>query len=110
MLGVPENIMGQSRFYHAAQVHHTDAVAHVADNTQIMGDKKIGKFEFALQLFKQIKNLSLYRDIQRGSRFVKDQQLGVQNQSPGQGDALALSAGKLMGVAIHMFDAEPDSF
>ena len=70
MLGLSENIMGQSRFHHASQIHHTDAVAHVSDHTQIVGNKQIGQVEFTLQFFEQVKNLSLNGNIQRRGRFV----------------------------------------
>src|SRR5262245_39068140 len=46
--------------------------------------------------------------VQSGSRLVADDQLGVVDESAGDGDALLLAAGKHVGPMMHAF-AETDS-
>jgi tryptophanyl-tRNA synthetase len=53
-----------------------------------------------LQADDQVQHLRLHRDIQRRNRFVRDQELRVQRQSPGDADALTLATGKLVRIAM----------
>ena len=72
-----------------------------------MGDEQIGQAHFVLQLVKHIDDLSLDGDIQCRNRLVADNELRVQCESPSDADALALTAGKLVGIAGSMFTVEP---
>ena len=51
-----------------------------------------------LQLLEQVKDLALDGDIERGRRFVGDQQLRVAGERHGDHDALAHAAGKLVRI------------
>ncbi len=63
-----------------------------------------------MQFFEQIQDLGLDRNIEGGSGFIQYQQLRFQNQRPRQRDALALSTGEFVGVAIHMLNTKTDAF
>ena len=52
-----------------------------------------------LELLKHIDDLGLDGDVQRGDGLVADDEVRVDRQGPGDADALALAAGKLVGVA-----------
>ena len=61
-----------------------------------------------LQLGEQLDHLRLDRDVERGDRLVGDDQLGLERQRPGDGDALALAAGELVRVALGVLGREAD--
>ena len=71
-----EYVDGSPHFYNSAKVHDCDAVTHVADHRKIMGDQKERKGEFSLQFLEKVDNLSLDGEVQRGNRFIGDNQTG----------------------------------
>src|SRR4029453_17191599 len=73
-----------------------------------MCDEQIGKMMLALQVDQQIDHLGLDRYIKRRYRLVAHDQAGVQRQGAGDADALALAAGELMRVVLHLIRPEPD--
>ena len=56
----------------------------------------------------QIEHLRLDRNIQRGNRFVADDQLRIQRQRAGDADALPLPAGELVRIAVGEIRVQPD--
>ncbi len=54
--------------------------------------------ELVLQVAHQVEDLRLHRDIERGSRLVADNELGLGCQRAGDRNALALPAGKFVRV------------
>ena len=78
------------------------------DNRQIMRNEQVRQPEFLLQVFEQIQNLRLNRNIQRGDRLVADDQLRLERERPGNADALPLPARKLVGVAVYIAAGEAD--
>ena len=48
---------------------------------------------------KQLEDLRLHGDVERGGRLVGDQEIGLVGQRHGDHDALALAAGQLMRIA-----------
>ena len=65
---------------------------------QIVSDEKVGQPQGRLELLQQVDDLGLDRDVQRADRLVADDEIGLAGQRPGNGNTLALAAGKLMGV------------
>jgi hypothetical protein len=49
--------------------------------------------------FKQLDDLRLHRDVERGGRLVGDEQIGLVGERHGDHHALALAAGQLMRIA-----------
>jgi hypothetical protein len=47
------------------QVHHGDPTADVTNHAQIVSNEQVGKAKLVLQVFKQVDNLRLDRDIKR---------------------------------------------
>lgn len=93
-----------------SQVHYPYTIRYVADNAQVVADKKIRKVERILQVFQEIDDLALNTDIQSADRLISYDEPRVQGQSTSNDDTLTLSAGKLVGVPISMvrFKAAPD--
>ena len=82
------------------EVHHADAVGEVLDHRQVVGDEQDGDARLLAQLPQQVDDLRLYGHVQRRHRLVGDDQLGLHDDGPGHADALALSAGELVGIAV----------
>ena len=87
------------QLHQIAQVHHADAVGHIGNHVQIVGDKQVGQAELLAQIQQQVQHLGLDGDVQSGDGLVADHKVRVQNQGDGNGHTLALAAGKLVGPA-----------
>ena len=61
-----------------------------------------------LQVAQQVDDRDLYRAVQRRSRLVQQQEFRFEHQGAGDGDALALTAGELMRIAIAHAGVEAD--
>jgi serine kinase of HPr protein (carbohydrate metabolism regulator) len=79
----------------------------VVDDRQIVGDEEVGDAQLLLELLEGVDDLRLDGDVQRGDRLVADDKFRVYRKRPGNADALALSAGKLMGIAAGLLAGEP---
>ena len=87
--------------------HHQNPVGEIAHHRQVVGDKQIGQAQLFAQLHQQVEDLRLGRNIQRRYRFVADHQPRLEDQRPGNADALALATGKLMGQARQAAARQP---
>ena len=74
-------------------------VRNLAREIHLMRDNHHGDVQVC-QRFDDLQNLAGQLRIQRAGRFVEKQDLRIQRQSPGNGDALALTARKLGGSVI----------
>ncbi len=83
-------------------------VGKIAYDRQVVGDEDEGDTHLPPQLVEERDDLCLDRDVEGGNRLVADDQLRFERQSPGNGDALALTTGKLMRITAHMLRSEPD--
>ena len=66
-----------------------------------MADEQIGQVAPHLQVAQQIDDLRLHRAVERRGRLVEHDDFGIERQSAGDGDALALAAGKFVRIAVH---------
>ena len=83
-------------------------VGEVAHHRQVVGDEDEGDAELAPELVEKLDHLRLDRDVERGDRLVADDELGLERQRAGDGDALALAAGELVRVALGVLGGEAD--
>ena len=104
-----EELIGLGHLDDLAQVHHRDAVAHVAHDGEVVGDEDDRQPELALQLGEQVDDLRLDRDVERRDGLVGDDQLGLQRDGARDADALALAAGELVREAVVVLGVEPDA-
>src|SRR5215831_427663 len=84
----------------AACIHDNDALAGFGHHPEIMRDEDDRRPGFFLQLEDELEDLRLDGDIERGGRFVGDEQLRAAGQRHGDHRALAHAAGELMGIVI----------
>ena len=73
-----------------------------------MGDEEVGQAELPLEIFEEVDDLGLDRDVERGDGLVGDDQFGRDGEGPGDPDALALAAGELVGVAAQVINLLQD--
>src|SRR5882757_2386203 len=106
MPGIAEDALRRSDLDDAAQIHHRDTVGDVLDDLQVVADEEIGQVQPALQIEQEIEDLAAHRDIERGGRFVEDDDVRRDRDGAGDADALALAAAQLVRVALEMDDAE----
>ncbi len=53
-----------------AEIHDRDAVGDMFYHRQVMRDKEIGQVKFFLQIYQQVKDLALDRDIKCRNRLI----------------------------------------
>ena len=105
--------------HHPAEIEHENAVADVPHDREVVADEQQGQAELALQPHQQVDDLRPDRDIERRYRLVADDQPGPQDHRARDADALALTAGELVRIAVdhmrrqagsgqHVPDARPD--
>ena len=68
-----------------------------------MGDEQIGQVLLGLELVHQVQHLSPDGHVQGGDGLVGHDELGVHDHGPGDAHALALAAGKLVGIPGFVF-------
>jgi hypothetical protein len=99
MARVAIQLIGVGGFHDASEVHDRDAVGDVFDHREVVGDKQVRHAEFVLEVFQQIEDLRLDRDVEGAHRFVGDYQIRLRCDSPGDTDSLPLAPGKFMGIS-----------
>ena len=109
MRGWRVELVGVGQLDDLAEVHHRDAVAHVAHDGEVVGDEDQRQPELALQVAQQVEDLRLDRHVERGDRLVGDDQLRLERERARDADALALAAGELVRIAVVVLGVEPDA-
>ena len=105
---VVEEFFGLGLLHHGAQVHDGHLVAQVADHGHLVGDEEHGQGELLPQIHHQVQDLGLDGHVQGGDRLVGHDEGGVQQQGPGDGQTLELTAGHLTGNAVEGVFGEVD--
>ena len=91
-----------------AEIHHRDAVRHVADDRQVVRDEDVRQPEVALQRLQQVHDLRADRHVERGDRLVEDDQLRVQRERTRDADALPLAARELVREPVRVLRRQAD--
>ncbi len=78
------------------------------DHGKVVADEDVGKVVVGLQLAQQVDHLSLHGPVECRGRFVEDNHTRLEDHRAGNRDALALTAGKFVRVAIARLGIEPD--
>ena len=91
-----------------AEVHDRDPVADVLDDAHVVGDEDIGQAQLALELLEQVEDLRLDRHVERGHRLVAHDEVRLEDERPGDADALALATGELVRIAPRVVGLQPD--
>ncbi|RMS50537.1 hypothetical protein ALP65_04624 [Pseudomonas aeruginosa] len=81
-------------------LHDADAVGDAPDQVEVVGDQQQGHAQACLQVLEQIEDLQLDGDVERGGRFVGDQQLRLAGQGHGDHHPLPLAAGEFVWIGF----------
>ena len=95
-------------FDDTAEMHHRDAIGNVLDHGEIVRNENVGQPKPVLQIAQQIEDLGADRDVERGDRFVANDEFRLDRQCPGNGNPLALAAGEFMRIAARGARVEPN--
>ena len=79
MSGPLEDRLDRSHFHDPTQVHDRDRVADILHHREIVADEDVRQIPLPLQADHQIQHLTLHRHVQRGDRFVRDDELGFES-------------------------------
>ena len=93
----------------AAEIHDGDVGGDVFDDGEVVADEKERQAEVAAEFGEEIEDLGLDGDVEGAGGFVADDDAGAQDQGAGDGDALALAAAELVGVAVGHVGGEADA-
>ena len=93
---MPEQLRFVRHLHQPSQVHHAHLVRHVANHRQVVADEQIGQALAALQVFHDVEDLRLNRDVQSRRGLVANQELGLRRQRARNRDALALATAELV--------------
>src|SRR5215831_5698583 len=93
-----EDLPHRAAFDDAAGIHDRDAVAHAADDTEVVGDEQDGHAGLGLQAPEQLQVLQLDGDVERGRRLVGDQHGGLTGDGDRPYHALLHAAAHLVRI------------
>ena len=82
-------------------------LASAPHDLQVVADEQVAQVVRLLQIAQQIDDLRLHGHVERRGGLVEHHEARAQDHRPSDGDALALTAGKLVRIAIHVFWFEP---
>ena len=85
-----------------ALVHDVNAVGDAPDEAEIVRDEDDRQAKSLLQLPEQCQDAGLHRDIERGRRLVRDQQIGIERQCHRDHHPLALAARQLVRIGVEL--------
>ena len=91
-----EHIGDATGLDHLAVLHHADTIGVAAHDLQIVRDQQQRHSALGAQPRQQLQNLRLDGDVQRGGRFVGDQQRRIVGECHRDHDTLSLAARELM--------------
>jgi hypothetical protein len=100
MLRSLEDVSSQPVLDDGAVVHDCDPLADLTDHCEVVRNQNHCDLVLPPQLRNQIEDLSLYRYIEGGDRFVEDQQLRSGRERSSDGYALPFATRKLRWVSI----------
>ena len=96
---VAEDIFRVTLLYDAAMVDEDDPVGYRAGKSHLVSDHHHGT-TFFRQLAHHFEHLTHQLGIQRRGGLVEEHGFRVHRQRPGDGDALLLAAGELVGIRV----------
>ena len=108
VLRILRDLLGGIDLDDLAAIHDRDARRKIAHHRHRVRDEEVGESEVALQLRQQIYDLRADADVEGGDGFVAHDELGLQSQSAGDDDALALASAELVRVAAAGGGVEAD--
>ena len=85
----------------APGIHDGDAVRHLGNDAEVVGDEQQRQSHAALQIAQQVEDLRLDGDVERGRRLVGDEQRRAAGEGQRDQRALTQAARELMRILPH---------
>ena len=79
----------------AATIQQAEAIAHLARKRQFLFDQQDRQADLAIELADDVTDLADHVGLDAFGGFIEDQQLGIQDQGPADGQLLLLAAGEI---------------
>ena len=98
-----EEFFGLGHLNNLALMHNGDTVGNETHYRQVVCNKKVSQVTLFLQLIHQVQYLCTHGYVQRGDRFVSDDELGLHDQGAGNTDTLSLTAGEFVRESAGKF-------
>ena len=108
MIRVLQDEIGRAGLNDFSAVHHADSLADPANDPEVVRDHDHRQTVPALKLRHEIEDLRGNTDVERGNRFIEDQESWRRRERAGDGDALPLTAGKGTRVLLCGVYGQPD--
>jgi hypothetical protein len=83
-----------------SKIHHRNAVRKVMNNTEIVSDKQKSQMQRFLQLFQQVDDLGLNRNIQGRNRLIRNDQFRLEGERTCDSNSLPLTSAELVRIAF----------
>jgi hypothetical protein len=83
-----------SLFHNVALCENGNVRADLLDYCEVVGNEEDGESEPALHVSEQLEDLGLHRDVERADGFVADENVWLDGEGSGDGNALTLTAGE----------------
>ncbi len=103
-----EDLLDRAVLDDLAVLHHADPVRDFAHDAEIVGDEQDRHAEPGLELLEELEDLRLHGDVERGGRFVGDQEVRLVGQRHRDHDPLPLAAGELVRETLQAALRIPD--
>ena len=94
-----QDLLDRSRFGHRTLAQDHCGLGDAAYQGKVVRYEDHGQVPFPLNPAQQLNDDRLYRNVQRRGHLVADQQLRLDDQSPGDRDPLPFAAGELIRIA-----------
>ena len=98
MRGIAKKFISRADLDQGSRVHDCNPVSNFRNYRQVVRNEKHGESELIAQAGQQIENLCLNGNVERGGRFIGDQQLRAVDDGHGNHHALPHSARKLVRI------------
>ena len=94
------DLVGRADLLDLALVHHDDLVRELQRLLLVVGDEEARDAELAVELVEPAAQVLADARVEGAERLVEQQDAGLGGERAGEGHALALPAGELVGVAL----------
>ena len=98
--GAQVDVVGAAALFDAAVVHDDDLVGHFEGFFLVVGDEDAGDAQFVVDVAQPGAQFFAHFGIERAEGFVEQEEFGFDGEGAGEGDALALAAGELVGIGF----------
>lgn len=100
VLGVGEELFGGGNFVKAAVEEEADAVGEAAGLEDVVGDDDDGGAPILVGLEDDVFDEADVVGVEVGGGFVEEEELGLEDEGAGEGDALGFAAGEFGGGLV----------